>query len=179
MALPDRATLLAEAQTMAWRSYKEPCMALLYTRKRWIGYIKEGVIWFNNQDPELCQAVWRTYLDALEPERPRSGFTSEAAFVAYVAHSLTEDGWQCRREVRTRYGRIDLVATRETATRIIEAKLTMDAPAMTCALGQLLCGYEAYPGATLWFATPAPMQHRWNILFERYAIHILEGPWTR
>src|SRR5262245_4145953 len=178
MPMPARAAILAEAQTLSVRSYAEPCLDLLYTRNRMIGHIAEGMIWFNDHNTELCQAVWRAYLDALESERPRSGFTSETTFVAYVARELTGNGWYCQREVRTPYGRIDLLAQRDTDVWIVEAKLAMDGPAMTCVLGQLLCSHEIYPEAGLWFATPAPIRQRWATLLARYAIHILEGPWT-
>jgi len=154
-------------------------MDMLYTRQRWIGYIAYGMIWFNKENTELCRALWEAYLDALEPERPHTGFSSEASFVAYVAHTLTAQGWHCRREVRTPYGRIDLWAERSPDLWIIEAKLLMNAQAMTCVVGQLLCGREAYPDARLWFATPATIQPRWNSLLTRYAIGILEGPWTK
>ena len=82
-----------------------------------------------------------------EERRARSGFVSEAAFVASVAQQLREDGWHCRQEVRTRYGRIDLLAQRDSVSWIIEAKLSMKAADVTCALGQLLCGLTAYPDA--------------------------------
>lgn len=180
MELPDRTAILAEAKTMYTRLFIGDWL-YYYTKERWIGSTNGHYMYFSGWNTPLCEAIWLAYRAWAEKEehRARSGYPSEAAFVAYVAQELQDDGWNCRQEVRTRYGRMDLLAERDAARWIIEAKLSMTAPDVTCALGQLLCGLEAYPDARLWFATPAPIQTRWNTLFIRYNITILEGPWTK
>jgi hypothetical protein len=179
-ALPDDATILAEARTMYIRVFSGDWIAY-YTSKRWIGWANWHCMYLSNWDTALCEAIYLAYQDLKDEEerRARGDFASEAVFVAHIAQQLQSNGWQCRQEVRTRYGRIDLLATRETVTWIIEAKLSMRTPDVTCALGQLLCGNDVYPEAILWFATPARIQSRWMTLFARYHITILEGPWTK
>ena len=179
-AIPDDATVLAEAKTMYTRLFGGDWL-LYYTTARWIGGCNGHWMYFSNWDTALCEAIWFAYgeWETAEDRRARAGFLSEADFVAAVAQQLKHEGWACQTEVRTKYGRIDLLATRAGARWIIEAKLSMHASDVTCALGQLLCGLQAYPDAQLWFATPARIQTRWKTVFAQYNITLLEGPWTK
>jgi hypothetical protein len=179
--VPDDDTVMAEAKTMYTKLVSGDRLAY-YTKERWIGWGDFHGMYFSNWNTALCEALWLAYREWQDEEERLacgSGFASEKAFVVHVVHQLQGDGWRCCQEVRTRYGRMDLLATRDSVCWIIEAKLRMTAADVTCALGQLLCGREAYPDAQLWFATPAPIQPRWQTLLTRYAIHILEGPWTQ
>lgn len=175
----DPLALQREAQTM--RSERCEKGLLLYTATRWIGYLQGGVLWLNTHNTDLCKALWYEslrYWDSQYHAPYPTAFATEKPFVTQVVQHLRSQGWDCTREVRTPYGRIDILATRQEAVWVIEAKRSTDGPRLTMALGQLLGSQASYPQARLGIATPDPLPAHFQTLFARYHIHPVEGPWT-
>lgn len=176
---PPDAALVQEARTL--RSECLDDMILLSTATRWVGYIQAGRLWLSNHDTERCIALWQQALllwDAAYHPRAPTAFPSEDTLVTQVVRHLRHQGWDCTREVRTPYGRIDILATQQEAVWVIEAKLSTDGRPLTYALGQLLGSQASYPQARLGIATPTALPAHFLTLFRRYHIHPVEGPWT-
>jgi len=175
------AEIVREARTM-WQK-QVGGQWLLYTDSRWIGNIDKGIMWFSNQDTALCQAIWETYNTLLKAYDThlygQDRFPLEKDLVTAVISVLTLEGWTCRTEVQTLFGRIDILAQKQSHVWLIEAKLSTGAQAMSHALGQLLAGQEAYPTARLRLVTAEPVPVHWLRLFARHNIDLVEGPWTK
>jgi hypothetical protein len=116
----------------------------------------------------------------INPARLReafSPFASEKAFTITVCLWLEEDAWVCRREVGISPVRIDVLATKNQAIRLVEIKNAWDGHACAEALGQLLLSAPAYPQAELRLATPKRPTPDLLRLLALYHVTLLDGPW--
>jgi len=176
-----QADIVREARTV-WGHFVDHKW-VIHSDTRWLGTIDRGVIWFNHQDTALCRAIWETHETILKAyDRYHSGgksLPSEKDLVEAVISILSLEGWACRCEVYTPYGRLDIHATKEDLIWIIEAKLSATAQALEQALGQLLAGQAVYPMARLSLVTPDIVPEHWLRLLYNHNIDLVEGPWTK
>ena len=137
--------------------------------------IREGTYFWRDALGKAILDAWRATLAEI-PLEPKA-FPSESALVAAICIVLTDNGWVCRREVKTKLCRIDVLAQKGEDIQVIEAKLSFDSNSMSHALGQVLFAKEAFPTASLFIATPLrPPSHLIRCL-NQYAVSYLEGPW--
>jgi hypothetical protein len=177
-ALPDAGTIMGEAQTLYPGMYVGD-IVMLYTTQRWIGYLKAGMMYFSNHDTALCMAIWKAHNawvnDLYKEERPLA-FASQEVMVTALSRLLHHEGWTCKTEHLTPYGRTDIFATHGARHAIIEVKLAVDGHTLKEALGQLLAyGFE-HQAVELWLAVPRAIPAKFHTLFQHYNITIREVP---
>jgi len=176
--VPDDATVLAEAQTMYTKLFIGDWLCY-YTKERWIGSSNGSYMGFSNHDTALCEAIWLAYQEwqrELEDMHRPPRFASEAAMRRALRTTLEHEGWHCRLEWLTPYGRVYMRAQYGARTARVEFKLASDGNTLKAALGQLLAYGFAESEAELWLALPVALPIRYLALFERYNVTPVEVP---
>ena len=177
--VPDDEVVLAEAKTMYTR-LRGGDWLLYYTKERWIGNSNAHMMYFSNWDTALCEAIWLAYMEWQAEEERRTqppSFVSEAEMTTALISMLHAEGWTCRMEYLTPYGRVDVLASAENRQAMIEVKLATDGNTLKAALGQLLAYGLAMPEAELWIASALKaVPPRFLPLFHHYHITIREVP---
>ena len=136
---------------------------------RTIAWVKNGSVFFPNDDAVLCESVWREWLNAqqVKPELTERQLSDKV--VAYMVSM----GFSCKREVKTKLGRIDILAKSLSEKRIIECKLKCDVNSMSSALGQLLFYKHTYSDAALFVATTKKPSNDIEALLKRFNVTCL------
>jgi DNA-directed RNA polymerase subunit RPC12/RpoP len=139
--------------------------------------VKDGFAQFLTKDPELIgilmgeAAVWKDYVDRDEQE-----------YVEHICKVLREEGivdYEINKPCLT--GVIDIYIPAQNSTlgshkkvvkspQIIEVKRSNAGTNLKSALGQLLFYSTAHPDASLFIATPAPLQKWQREIFRLYDI---------
>lgn len=133
------------------------------------GYVEEGIFY---TDCSVARHFYQEYKASLATHNTE--VSGEALFRDRVAGELKRAGWQVAREQYTSQGRIDVLAVRDSETRIIETKLAAGSNDMAHALGQLMFYSKFYPGASLWVASPEKPDPTILSILVSYQVRYLE-----
>lgn len=115
-----------------------------------IAWIKNGSVFFPKDHTGFCELVWNDWFNKGECVSE----LTERKFSENVVSYMDSIGFSCEREVRTKLGRIDILARNKDEVRIIECKIDSSVNSMSSALGQLLFYRSAYKEASLFVAVP-------------------------
>lgn len=129
------------------------------------GYITDGVFYPNGSVAQHFFEEYRKHLSDLPKTR-------EVDIQTKIAATLRQGGWQVELERSTPLGRIDIWAERKDQVKIIEVKLTNNLHGLQQALGQLLFYGQCYPGASLWLATPDPLDDIITAILHSYNVSV-------
>lgn len=131
------------------------------------GYIADGVFYPKGSVAQHFFEEYREHLSCL----PK---TQESDIQTKIAAALRQDGWQVELERNTPLGRIDIWAERKDQAKIIEVKLTNNLHGLQQALGQLLFYGQCCPDASLWLATPDPLDDTIVAVLRSYNVFVWE-----
>lgn len=133
---------------------------------RAMGYLEDGQ--FKYVDP-FWGEVFARHLELSGGINRRT----EDDYRREVIRKLSSDGWSVESEVYTPQGRIDILASKEDRTIIVEVKLRGDNNSVSHALGQLLFYRCAFPNAELFIATATTPRDDTMAILSKYGVNQL------
>ena len=166
-------TVQKYAESLEAKIRKGVCM--LYSHGMWIGYIDKGNVYFSNHNTSFCRAVYTKWNEINKEEFQDDLICeNEKCFCDRIQKTLEINQFSVKREVNTRFGRIDLLAQKNVELMIIEAKTRIDSNSISSALGQLLFYGSEYPDASLWIAAPQKINKDAVKLLKKYNVSFME-----